>query len=509
MRGTHVSFRSAVEPAFEAEADVVVVGSGAGGGAFASYLARQGLVVGVVEAGPWIEPEQYPHSVYGAMRDLMDDWGMQVTLGRAFWPIVQARVVGGTTVINSAICVRTPADVFDRWEREFGIGRGSGRGRLAERVWMHQEALEKELSAEEVPLEALGRSNALAMKGARALGYESHYMTRYVERCAGSGQCLQGCRKRRKRSVNVVWIPEIIERGGFIVSCAPVESVTFEGRRAVGVRGRFLHPKTRERGSSFQIRAKRAVVLAASPTKTPLILWQSGLRHPAIGRFFRAHPGTGVFGVYEHEVDHNIGATQGWSTLAFRDRLGIKLETLHIPLELVASRLAGGGRTLMERLARYRFFAMWCHSIRAESVGRIHRTFFGKGIVRYTLNKEDMRRLREGVYLVARTHFAAGAQSVIPGIGGMPFEIGPHEVERIREASLDPRAYVAILSHLFGGAVMGADPRSSVTDEGGRVRDCDGLLVVDASVIPSVLGVNPQHTIMALARCFAEELLGG
>lgn len=507
MSGAHVSFRDRGEPEYQDEADYVVVGSGAGGAAAASLLARSGARVAVVEAGAWRDPEHYPESAYGAMRDLMDDWGSQLALGRALWPIVQARTMGGTTVVNSAICVRTPADVFDRWEKEFGVGRSSGRGSLAERVWKHQDALERELSVEEVPPDARGRSNVLAMRGATALGYDSHYMRRYVKGCAGSGQCLQGCKKLRKQSTNVVWIPEVLERGGLVLSCAPVGRVLFEGRRAVGVEGRFEHPRERRPGCRFRLRARKAVLVAASATRTPVLLARSGVRSPALGRFFRAHPGTGVFGCYDEPVDQNTGATQGWASTAFRDEPGLKLETLHIPLELVASRFAGGGVELMERLAKYRHIAMWCHSVRAESVGTVRPGLFGKPVVRYGLDAADMRKFREGMYLLAKTHVAAGARSVIPGVSGLPFELRADEIERLREGPLDPRAYLAILSHLFGGAVMGARPDVSVVDGCGRVHGYERLVVADAAVIPSVLGVNPQHTIMALARVFAEDLL--
>ncbi|MFN7697057.1 MAG: GMC family oxidoreductase N-terminal domain-containing protein [Deltaproteobacteria bacterium] len=505
--GAHVSYRERAEPPFEGEADYVVVGSGAGGAAAASLLSRAGAKVALVEAGAWREPEHYPNSAYGAMRDLMDDWGAQVAVGRALWPVVQARTMGGTTVINSAICVRTPADVFDRWEKEFGIGRAGGRGRLAERVWKHQDELERELSVEEVPADALGRSNVLAMKGASAIGYDSHYMMRYVKGCVGSGQCLQGCKKLKKQSTNVVWVPELLSRGALVLSSAPVARVLFEGRRAVGVEGRFEHPRTHRAGSVFRVRAKRAVIVAASVTHSAVLLARSGVKSKYLGRFFRAHPGTGVFGCYDEPVDQNTGATQGWASTAFRNEPGLKLETLHIPLELVASRFAGGGVELMERLAKYRHVAMWCHSVRAESVGTVRAGFFGKPMIRYGLDPTDMLKFREGMYLLAKTHVAAGARSVLPGISGLPFELKADEIEQIRSGPTDPRAYIAILSHLFGGAVMGASPDSSVTDGSGRVHGYEGLVVADASVIPSVLGVNPQHTIMALSRCFAEDLL--
>ena len=500
----HVSFRDRHESPFEGDADYVVVGSGAGGAAAAVVLARGGAKVAIVEAGAWRDPNDYPLSAYGAMRDLMDDWGSTVTMGRAFWPIVQARTVGGTTVINSAICVRTPEDIFEQWEREHGVGGAAMR----DRVWAHQDVLERELCVEEVPPAARGNSNLLAMKGANAAGYESHWIKRYAKGCEGTGQCLQGCKKLRKQSTNLNYVPEVLEKGGLIVSSAPVSRVLFEGRRAVGVEGRFDHPATHARGSAFKVRAKKAVIVAASVTHSPVLLMRSGVKSKALGQFFLAHPGTGIFGVYDEPVDQNIGATQGWASTHYREQPGLKLETLSIPPELVASRFAGGGVELIQRLAEYRHVAMWCHAVRAETAGSVsHAPFSDKPVVRYTLNAADMERFRQGMYLLAKTHFAAGAKEIIPGISGMPFKLKPSELDQLKNAPTDPRKYIAILSHLFGGCVMGRDASRSVVDGRGRVHGYEGLVVADASVIPTNLGVNPQHTIMALARIYAEDLL--
>jgi choline dehydrogenase-like flavoprotein len=111
------------------------------------------------------------------------------------------------------------------------------------------------------------------------------------------------------------------------------------------------------------------------------------------------------------------------------------------------------------------------------------------------------------MYLLGKMHFAAGARAIIPGISGLPFQLEAKDVELLRDGPTDPRKYIAILSHLFGGCVMGADPTRSVVDALGRVHGYEGLVVADASVIPTNLGVNPQHTIMALAWLFAEAML--
>ncbi|MBC7173125.1 MAG: GMC family oxidoreductase N-terminal domain-containing protein, partial [Polyangiaceae bacterium] len=420
---THISFRPRGENVSLA-ADYVVVGSGAGGASAAVTLARAGASVVIVEAGPWRAPEDYPHTVYGGLRDMMDDWGSTVTMGRALWPIVQARLVGGTTVINSAICVRTPGDIFRQWEDRFGIGGDS----MAEAVWRHQDRIEEELSVSEVPAASLGRSNRLALAADNALGLEGHVMRRYVKGCEGTGQCLQGCRNLRKQSTNLNYVPEVLSRGGSVLSSAPVARIVFERTRAVGVTGTFVDPRSSEKGGRFDVRAKKAVLIAASATHTPVLLMRSGVKHRAVGAEFRAHPGTGVFGIYDDPVDMNVGATQGWASTKFRSDPGLKLETLSLPLEMVASRWAGGGAKLMERLRAFRHSAMWVHAVRAESTGVVRRGLDGRPVIRYTLDRADMERFRAGIRLVADMHVAAGAKEIIPGIDGLPFSIPPDRV---------------------------------------------------------------------------------
>jgi choline dehydrogenase-like flavoprotein len=490
-------------PEFEQEADYVVVGSGAGGATAAVTLARGGMRVAIVEAGPWRDPSDYPQSVYGAMRDMLDAWGSNFTRGRAFWPIVQGALVGGSTVINSAIAVRTPGDIFEQWERECGVGGPA----MAEAMWRIQDELERELFVEEVPEAALGRSNRLARQGADSVGYDSHYMLRYVKGCRGDGQCLQGCRSDKKQSLNRNFIPEVLSRRGAVVSCAPVDRILFDGRRAAGVTGRFRHPQSKKRGAAFVVRAKKGVLVAASVTRSPLLLARSGIKNRAIGKGFRAHPGAPVFGSYDEPVDMNTGATQGWASIAHRVKPGFKLESLSLPLDMIAGRVAGTGRVLMDRLTEFRHLAMWVQACRAETVGEVKSAWNGEPAVHYTLSRDDMLRFREGLYTVAATHVAAGARAVLPTIFGVPYRLLPHEIDKLKDAPLDPRAYISILSHLFGGCTMGRDPARSVCDGRGRVHGYEGLYIADASAIPTNLGVNPQHTIMALARYWSEGIL--
>jgi choline dehydrogenase-like flavoprotein len=496
---THLSFRTG--PDLTLDADFVVVGSGAGGATLAHTLARAGASVILVESGAWRDPEHLPAGFYGAVRDVFDAWQTTLTTGPALWPVVQASAVGGTTVINSAICVRTPPDVIEDWARNYGVDGP----RLARDLERHQGDLEQDIGVEAVFHEA-GETDRLAERGARALGGHDHVMHRYTRGCEGSGRCTLGCRAGRKRSLDQVFLPEVLRKNGVILSCAPAHHVLTNGTRAIGVEGWFRHPVSRKRGARYRVLARRGVALAASPVHTPGLLQRSGLRHRAIGAGFRAHPGLGVLGVYPHQVDQHRGATQGWSSLHWRDQ-GYKFETLTLPLEMLAARLPGGGTTLMRRLDQSGHLAHFALALRADTVGRVGQTLWGTPTVRYSMGERDLHRLRAGVHQLARLHAEAGATSVYTGIPGLPAELPVSELSRILEVPLSPRRFLCILSHLFGGATFGLQPDEHACDPEGRVRGIRQLWVACAAGIPTTLGVNPQHTIMALARVRGEAML--
>jgi choline dehydrogenase-like flavoprotein len=63
-----------------------------------------------------------------------------------------------------------------------------------------------------------------------------------------------------------------------------------------------------------------------------------------------------------------------------------------------------------------------------------------------------------------------------------------------------------VMTHLFGATRMAKDPRQGVVDTRFQTHECEGLYVVDSGVFPTNLGVNPQHTIMAMARLAASRL---
>ena len=499
--GRHFSF--ATGPDVELTADYVVVGSGAGGAAAAITLARAGRSVVLCEAGPWRDPEDYPHTMYGTMRDMFNNWGSLVATGDSIIPVVQARLVGGTPVINSAIVVRTPADVLEDWRVRHGLGGVFNE----DTIGRAQDRIEQELQIQPSEAEILGPSSERMLQALERLGLEGHPTMRNVANCQGVMQCLQGCRNRAKQTSNVLWIRELLQLGGTVLSCAEVERVAIERGRASGIRGHFRHPEERNRGAGFRVQATRGVFIAASATGSAPLLQRSGVRLPYLGQGWRAHPGAGVLGVYDEHINMHRGPSQAAASIHYRADIGIKLESLSLPLELIAARVGGAGPQLMHKLAQYRKTAMWVAAVRCDAVGSIKRTLWGSTALHFVPSKKDLWRLREGLKIVSKLHFEVGAKKVWPGVHGMPAEITPDTLDLFDQAPLDNKAYTWVLSHLFGGCSLGADPATSVVAPDLHLRGVRNLHVVDASAIPTTLGVNPQHTIMAMAMVAAERLV--
>ncbi len=512
MPGRHIAFQAAGAVAdatgrlgqgLELEADYVVVGSGAGGSAAAITLQRGGFSTILIESGPWRDPEDYPSSMYGTMRDMFTDWGQLIATGDSIIPVVQAQLVGGTPVINSAIVVRTPGDVLQDWRDRLGLGDAFSERKIGDA----QDKIEQQLKITQIPVDVLGPTTQRMLDGFQRVSIEGHIITRNVHDCQGSMQCLQGCRNRAKQTPNITWIPELMALGGHVLSCAPVHRVRVEKGQAVGVHGWFRHPENRSKGEAFSVRAKRGVLVAASATGSAPLLMRSGLDLPYLGQGWRAHPGAGVVGIYPDFMDMHKGPSQAAASIHHRLDVGIKMEHLSLPLELFAARVGGGGSVLMNKLEEYRHCAMWVTAVRAQAVGRLRHGWLGTRL-HYVPTAEDLSRLRFGTKLLARMHFEAGAERVWHGVYGLKPEITKDELDLIDQAPLDNKAWTWVLSHLFGGCVLGTDPATSVVGPDLHVHGVRRLHVVDASAIPTTLGVNPQHTIMAMAMVTAQTIAG-
>jgi choline dehydrogenase-like flavoprotein len=128
-------------------------------------------------------------------------------------------------------------------------------------------------------------------------------------------------------------------------------------------------------------------------------------------------------------------------------------------------------------------------------------------LIRYKLSPEDLRDLATGMRRLTQLLLASGARTVYPSItGAIP-------ISSIDQLSTIPAALPADKSnlmtiHLFSSCPMGEDLARCAVNSMGQVHRAKNLSIHDASLIPTALGVNPQGTVMALARRNTMSFLG-
>jgi choline dehydrogenase-like flavoprotein len=473
--------------------DVVVVGSGAGGAAAARTLAERGLDVIVVEQGAYHDASSYPEDPLEALSTLYREVGLTVCEGRPAIPLPLGRCVGGTTVINSGSCFRTPDDVLAGWCDQFGVD-------WAPDLEREFESLERDLLVKPVDPATAGRNAELCRKGAEELGASNGPIARNAGDVICCGTCPNGCSLDAKQAVHVSELPRAVAAGCAIRAGARVESVTVEGGRATGVRARL------DSGRAYEVRA-RAVVLAGGAVGTPELLLSQGIGNSSgqLGRNLKIHPACWVGARFDQEVRGWDGVMQSWYVDEWSDR-GLFLEATFTPLAFAAHWLPGAGVEFSERVERYGNLAIiGVHLSERGSRGRV-RARRGQMRIGYRLSEDDVAAIRYGIARAADIHFAAGAVEVYPQLAGLPVvgrDEGSAPIERAKLRACDLRLEAF---HPMGTARMGADSATSVVSPAGEAHDVPGLHIVDASIFPTSLRVNPMITIMACARRIASGL---
>jgi choline dehydrogenase-like flavoprotein len=470
--------------------DYVIVGSGAAGASVARTLADTGRSIAILEEGDRVGTNEYSDMALPSLRRLYRDKGFQQTSGGGSL-VLQGCCVGGSTVVNSAIVRRLPEGVWASWRTDHGLGDALPLAALER----HADGLETELGAAPTPPEIRGGNNALMDRGRAALDIAGGPITRFVRGCRGSARCQLGCPHGAKQSMLLTFIPYAEQRGATVFERTRADRILTIGDRAVGVVA-----------GARRFMARRAVIVAASAIQTPLLLARSGVRSPHLGRHFQAHPGMAVVGFFDDPVRVWSGATQSYEIDAYRHDLHVKIETASLPPELCMALMPGVGRQWVASIAQLEHAAFWAVALRARTEGRVRAGPGGGTRVEFSPGPRDLAFLRAGIRRTAELLFAAGAREVLPGVRGLPARIRPGDVALLDSAPLQPAAYSFVLSHLFGTARMSVRPEDGVVGPDFGVHGRRRLCVVDSSVFPTNLGVNPQLTIMSVARLAAERI---
>ena len=487
--------------------DVVIIGSGAGGGTVAQALlplARSGLRVLVLEQGPRFKDDEFSGRELDMAPQLYRDSGGFLTADGTM-TLAFAEAYGGSTLVYTGTSLIAPERVIRQWNVP-GLDHADVARRSAKYA--------AENSVHRLPPEEINDNNRLFAEGARAAGYAVEQFPVNVKGCRGSSLCNLGCPNQAKQGTNRVQLPNA-ERGGVeVVTRASVLRV--DPDRSLEIRVSEKPAGAKGQASewapgTYRVHAK-AVVVAAGAIGSPALLLRSPLPLPPsrVGEGFTCHPALILVAVHPRPITNDVGHPKSF----FVDRAveeRFVLETcMYFPFT-TAKAITGFGAshsTVMHAFPRQQQILVLAID-HATPGNRVSVNHAGDPVVEYRYTADTLDGLVRGNRAAARIFFAAGAAQVHAPFAD-PSLITSQDAGRLDQLidvrHWKPGKQTISAAHLMGGCGMGRSAADSVTDAWGRVHGVPWLRVADASLFPDAVEINPYLTIMALADRVAEGL---
>lgn len=494
------------------DTDVVIIGSGAGGGITAELLAKAGLRVLLLEEGAWYQREQFVMEERWAYPQLYQEGAARKTKDQAI-SILQGRTVGGSTTVNWTTSLRTPLATLDYWHSEFGLNFNT-----TQTLSPYFAQVEQRLNIHPWPIPP-NANNAMLQQGCAKLGWHFATISRNVNGCANLGYCGMGCPINAKQSMLVSTIPSAMAQGAVLISRLSVRQLQWQGEQvnrviAVPVDA-FFQPRT---DIQVTITAKH-YVLAAGAIGSPALLLRSKVPNPSgrLGKHTYLHPTVISGALFAQDIKGHSGAPQSVYSDQFvwpeDDQVGYKLEVPPVHPVLMATKLTGMAESHAELMQKFNqlqvTIALLRDGFHPESQGgTVQLDALAQPVLDYPITAYLWQGVRRALLSMAELQFAAGAVAVLPI---------NHQAQRytrwaaaraaIAELPMLPLQQTMVSAHVMGGCNMSSHAESGVVNADGRHYQLTNLSVFDGSVLPSSLGVNPQLTIYALIWRNAAKLL--
>lgn len=496
-------------------ADVVIVGSGAGGAVAAARFAAAGREVVLLEAGEYLHTPDFTEDEGALSPRLLADRAMRST-SDASMMLLQGSAAGGGTTVNWMLMLRPPAHVLQEWSDRLRIS-GFSETDLAP----HLDRVGEEVHARLPPDDAHSPSNRAILEGARSLGWRSGSAMINAKGCVQAGTCSLGCRYEAKQGGLLTYLPAALTAGTRLFTGAEVDRIEAVDRQAGSGTPSLKRVVATVRDGNGLVRGRLSirapiVVLAAGAVGTPVILQRSGLGGGGVGRFLRLHPTTAVMGHYPRETYPLAGIPQTALCDEFIRRdangYGFWIECPALQPGLAAAALPGFGEAhhqLQRQLANTIAFIVLVRdgSGSDASSGSVLTDRRGRTRIRYRMSAADRENLRVGIEAAARMHLAAGATEALSLHTPMHKASDERGLAAMRAASVSPNRVTLFSAHVNGTCRLGVDPATSGCSPTGERHGVRGLYVMDGSLLPTAPGVNPQWTIMALASLLAERAI--
>jgi choline dehydrogenase-like flavoprotein len=517
--GWQVIDASALDADRHFEADVAIIGTGAGGGVTAEILTMAGLKVLLIEEGPLKSSKDFKMREAQAYPELYQESAARKTWDKAI-NIMQGRSVGGSTTVNWTSSFRTPEATLHYWQKNFGLQDYAPQA-LA--PWFDQ--MERRLHV--APWAAApNENNDLLRRGAEKLGISTAVIPRNVNGCWNLGYCGMGCPTNAKQSMLVTTIPAALSHGAVLLTRTRAEKLNFKGDRVdslscVAISADGLAPS----GKTITVRARHYVV-SGGAINSPGLLLRSNAPDPhrILGKRTFLHPVVLSAALYDHKVDSFSGAPQSiysdhfLNTDAIDGPIGYKLEVPPLHPLLISATLGDFGEhhsNLMKRFAHlHAIIALLRDGFHEQSAGgTVELRDDGSPVLDYPITDFVWDGVRRALLTMADIQFAAGAKTVYPvhemADGYTSWSSAKKAIEALPYKPLLARV---VSAHVMGGCTMSDDTKFGVVSSTGRYHGVSNLSVHDGSLFPTSIGANPQLSIYGitcrLASMLAQQLTG-
>ena len=518
-RGWRVVDASRLEHDLDEGADVIILGSGAGGGISAEILAKSGLRVIVVEEGPLRSTHDFNMKEAEAYPQLYQESAARKTADKAI-NILQGRCVGGSTTVNWTSSFRTPVDTLGFWQGQFGLADYTPEKLLP---WF--EMVERRLGIRKWDT-APNANNEVLRTGGSKLNIDVRVIPRNVRGCWNLGYCGTGCPTNAKQSMLLTTLPAALELGATLYSGLRAERLMLKGDQVTGVECVAMEPAgIHPRPLRVRLHA-RHVVLSAGAIGSPALLLRSEVPDPRqrIGKRTFLHPTVVSASLMSGIVAGHSGAPQSLysdhflQTQPIDGPIGYKLESAPMHPVLFSTTLQGYGAAHTELMKQFPhaqvLLALLRDGFHESSVGgEVRLRDDSTPVLHYPFSAFVWDGMRRALLSMAEIQFAAGAKRVVSVHEDCAGWSSWSEAKQgIATLTMRPLTMRVVSAHVMGGCGMGKDPATSVVNGRGRHHLLANLTIADGSLFPTSIGANPQESIYGIVArnisALAEELTG-
>lgn len=497
------------------EADVAIIGTGAGGGTTAQILSDAGLNVLMIEAGPLQTSDDFKDmDEYRGYGQLYQEATGRATEDGAI-AILQGRSVGGSTTVNWTTSLRTPEQTLNHWRDHHNV---TGLSSAELQPWFERTEKRQSITPWQVPP---NKNNEILKTGCEKLGWSHAAMPRNVKGCWNLGYCGYGCPTNAKQGMLVTTIPAALSNGASLLYHAKVNTIDWQDDQVSGLTVHALQQDSRTpSGKVVTIKAKH-YVLAGGAINNPALLLRSETPdpHERVGKRTTVHPVSYSNAIMPEKVDGYHGAPQSIYSDHFLfpeatagGKIGYKLEVPPLQPTMIASTFASHGEALQKRMAQLPnlqgTLALLRDGFREDNPGGdVTISSDGSPVFNYDFSDAVWDACKRSLLSMAELQFAAGAKRVIPShLDAQLYTSWQEAKQEIANLPYQKVRMSIFTAHLMGGCVMSEDATHGVVNSLGRHHHLANLSVFDGSIFPTSLGVNPQLSIYGIVDKFASAL---